>query len=426
MNASGPLAKRFEQSCKAGETGVNDSGFQIPSDQDAIARFERLIAPLDHTAFADRHFGRGFLHQTGDAGRFADLVGWDDLNTLLTTQRLEPPRLILVRGGKPIPAERYLHSSGPNVRIDAGAMSALLAQGATMVLSFIDEMLPRIGAVADDVAAALMARATVNLYAGWRADHGFDLHWDHHDVIILQIAGRKHWRVHPPTRHHPLRGEAVDPPAADDEPAFDTVLEDGEMLYLPRGWWHIATPVDEPSLHLTIAITSLNGLDYLRWFCDRMAEDSATRRDLLYLADPSQRASHMDAIKQRLLAMWDASDPAQFHRERAAQLPARPRFQLPRFATATSNDGLTTSRLRLAGVRHLCIEQSDKADACHFEVNARRWDCSAPAGRALERLSSAHAIRFEDLASSLAEDEQPEFERLVLMLASVGVIFVES
>lgn len=405
---------------------MNDSGLRGPADDDAIERFERFIAPLDLTSFADRYLGHDFLHQPGEAGRFADLVDWNDVNTVLTTQRLESPRLILVRGGKTIPDDRYLHSSGANKRIDAGALSALLAQGATMVLSFIDEMLPRIGAAADDVAAALMARTNVNLYAGWRADNGFDIHWDHHDVIILQVAGRKHWRVHRPTRDHPVRGDVCDPPADDDQPVFDAVLEDGGILYLPRGWWHVATPVEEPSLHLTIAVTPLNGLEYLQWLGERMADDLGARQDIPYLADPAQRARHMDAIKQHFVALWDSRDAAQFYRARAAKMPARPRFQLPGFATANGADGLQVSQLRLAGARRLSVERSGADRGCYFEANDRQWDCSPAVGGAIERLSSTRATTFADLADGFAEADRAELIRLLLMLANIGVVFVEA
>ncbi len=401
-----------------------DARDRSPDEAAAVARFEQLIAPLDLDAFAARCFGREFLHQAGAAGRFAGLVGWDDVNHVLSTQRLEAPRLNLVRGGKTVPTDRYLHTSGTNVRIDAGAMTALLAQGATMVMSFVDEMLPSVGALADDVATALMARANVNLYAGWRADHGFDIHWDHHDVIILQVAGRKHWRVHSPTRMHPLRGEQCDPPAPGDEPVFDDLLEDGAMLYLPRGWWHVATPVNEPSLHLTIAITPLNGVEYLHWLGNRLADDEDARRDLPMLEDASALTDYAERLKRRFAALIDSHGPDRFHRARMAERPARPRFQLPEFATVTDSDRLSASRLRLAGVRRLHVESSHDGRS-QFEANARLWECSPEVGSAIARLSSSSAIAFSALAEPLDDTQRTELTRLLLLLTSAGVVFTD-
>ncbi|MGH3831563.1 MAG: JmjC domain-containing protein [Pseudonocardiaceae bacterium] len=34
---------------------------------------------------------------------------------------------------------------------------------------------------------------------------GFDLHWDDHDVIVVQLAGSKMWEVRGTSRPAPLR-----------------------------------------------------------------------------------------------------------------------------------------------------------------------------------------------------------------------------
>ena len=94
----------------------------------------------------------------------------------------------------------------------------------------------------------------VNLYAGWRTQKGFNLHFDGHDTMILQVHGRKYWKVYRPTRLHPF--------ADDIKMAYvlrtlrvEGVLENGGMLYLPRGWC-VRPAADEPSLHLTQARAS--------------------------------------------------------------------------------------------------------------------------------------------------------------------------
>ena len=48
------------------------------------------------------------------------------------------------------------------------------------------------------------------------------------------------------------------------------LLEAGDLLYIPRGWWHVAMPLDEPTLHLTVGVNNLTGADFLRWFADRL------------------------------------------------------------------------------------------------------------------------------------------------------------
>ena len=117
-----------------------------------------LVAPLSVGEFLEGYWNRAFRAWPGQAGRFAALIGWDEINHILATQRLEPPRLQLVKTGKNVPAEKFVDMVGPNRRLDAGAVTAQLAQGATLVLSFVDEMVARIGALADRMADDLGVR----------------------------------------------------------------------------------------------------------------------------------------------------------------------------------------------------------------------------------------------------------------------------
>ncbi len=391
----------------------------------AVPSLAELVAPMSVRDFLAQHWNRGFRAWPGQAGRFAGLVGWDEINHVLATQRLEPPRLQLVRGGKTVGAERFVHATGDNRRLDAGAVTAQLAQGATMVLSFVDEMLPRIGALADRIGGDLGVRCNVNLYAGWRADHGFDLHWDHHDVFILQVAGRKHWRVLHPTRDHPARGEVVPPPADDAEPLFDAVLEEGAILYIPRGWWHVATPVEEPSLHLTLALTPPTGLDYLRWLAGKAAGDPAFRADWPVAQGGQATAAHWDDLGAALQALHAAHPPEAFLAEQEAARAARPVFTLPDFAAGGMARLGDASRLRLAGARALAVVRDAVSGESGVEAGGRFFACGDAAGAALGRLSSGRDTRFAALAEGLDEAVRRELEQLLIRLVAAGAVFAD-
>lgn len=106
------------------------------------------------------------------------------------------------------------------------------------------------------------------------------LHTDKQDVFVFQSQGAKRWRVYaPPPRSNgkdPLaRGKNGDVLSFDelqqDQPLIDTVIQPGDVLYVPTGFPHTtdtATCVDgvdesvfqEPSVHLTM------GLDTHVWF----------------------------------------------------------------------------------------------------------------------------------------------------------------
>src|SRR5947199_6443406 len=49
--------------------------------------------------------------------------------------------------------------------------------------------------LATSLARTLRAAVYVNLYAGWRTENGFPVHWDDQDVLILQLEDRKSTRL---------------------------------------------------------------------------------------------------------------------------------------------------------------------------------------------------------------------------------------
>lgn len=103
------------------------------------------------------------------------------------------------------------------------------------------------------------------------------LHYDHVDNFYLQVAGRKTFRLFPPAESGALapyafhnefdRRSAVNLEAPDLTGAFpraaaacraDVTLEPGDLLFLPRWWWHevvtdydAAAPLDDLTVSLS-------------------------------------------------------------------------------------------------------------------------------------------------------------------------------
>jgi len=203
-----------------------------------------------------------------------------------------------------------------------------LQEGATLILDAIDEIHEPIADLATHLERVLCARVQINLYAGWRTSPGFDVHWDGHDVLILQVSGRKHWKVYAMTRENPLPDDpkTEDPPKT---PVWEGILEDGDLLYIPRGWWHVAVPLDEPTLHLTVGLHRATGLDFAAWFMERLRESATIRQDLPRLGTAVDREAHL----QRLRAAWEESWHPKLLEEYFAYLDTRaffrPYFGLP-------------------------------------------------------------------------------------------------
>jgi hypothetical protein len=167
-----------------------------------------------------------------------------------------------------------------------------------------------------------------NAYITPPQNRGFDDHYDVHDVFVLQIEGTKRWIIHEPVLPDPLRDQvwtdrrADVADAAKGEPYIDTVLEPGDVLYLPRGWLHAAQAQGEVSIHLTLGIHS--------WTRYALAEQLAQDALALLRDDPEMRRTlplgvdgpdgEVDLIRKRLAAAVAEADAApSFHRTRRGQ-----------------------------------------------------------------------------------------------------------
>ena len=88
-----------------------------------------------------------------------------------------------------------------------------------------------------------------------KASQGFSPHYDDIEAIILQLEGKKRWKIYHPVLPLP-RDSSRDFNASElSEPIMDVVLEAGDVLYMPRGWIHQAVTLrdNEHSLHLTVS-----------------------------------------------------------------------------------------------------------------------------------------------------------------------------
>lgn len=279
--------------------------------------------------FLAQVYGRTYRHFPGEPGRFSGLLGWDDLNALLTHHRLEPPRLRLSVDGEALPQHAYsvpvmTRRSTVWHRLKPAELHHHLAEGATLVLDAIDELHPGVSHLAQELERHLRAGIQVNAYASWTPEEGFGVHWDDHDVLVLQLDGVKRWRIYGPTRQAPLHRDTNVPEPPPNEPLVELVLRKGDMLYLPRGWWHaVAASEGVHSLHLTCGMQTTAGADLLQWLSEHLRRDTTVRSDLPRFGTKEEKTDFVrslgdlvmtefrdDTLLDRFFAMRDATDRA--------------------------------------------------------------------------------------------------------------------
>jgi hypothetical protein len=376
-----------------------------------------LLEPHTAEEFLASSWGQSYKHIRGRRGKFAHLLPWGRLNDILRQHRLDFPRLRLMRDGRALPANSYLrHTSGarnkqPVPHLQPVKFTGHLRAGATLVLDAVDELHEPLEDLAAELERLFRERIQINSYAGWHTSRGFDLHWDDHDVFILQVAGRKRWRIYGQTRPHPLAGETDNPKPA-GAPLWEATLEDGDLLYIPRGWWHVAEPLDEPTLHLTVGVHKRTGIDLLSWLAGQLRASETFRRDLPRLASPAERAAHVQRLGEELLAAWDENLLERYFGELDAMAEPRARLNLPWSATADGGLPVEGARVRLLAPRPLDLKV--EAGAVEFSCHKKRWRFAAGAMPILGQLAGGRACSVAELCEAAGESLDEETVRAFL------------
>jgi ribosomal protein L16 Arg81 hydroxylase len=394
----------------------------------SVNLLDNVLSPMSGEEFIERYFGKSFLHIPGARGKFTNLVPWNELNRILEEHRLAPPRLKLFQAGKPIRSNKYLSATDKfGSVLQSAQLTNLLAQGATLIIDAFDELHMPVRQLAMELERVFRIQVQVNLYAGWRTDPGFLLHYDDHDTVVLQIAGRKHWKVYPPTRLYPL-AEGKDVEVAEKpvgEPIWDDMFDDGGLFYIPRGWWHVASPIDEPTLHLTVGLRNHRGLDLLLWFANQLNNCLEVRQDVPHLAEPDIQAVYMERLRKQLCSAWSDDLLNRFLTSTDDTALSRPHFELPEAATAEGIAVRRKSRVRLIGPRRLDLSGKPENGNLKFAFSGKTLHCRAELLPVLEKLDDGRSHPVQELIS-LVIDWDADLIAFLQVLALHGFLTTAS
>jgi hypothetical protein len=271
--------------------------------------------------------GRGAGFQRGrlpDSELCARLLTPTRLLDLVMRRSLMPPQLRLLRDGTAVPADEYLDTT-PTRRgqvipmADMRRLAGHLAAGCTLVLDAAQRLDPTLEVACRAWQWRSRATVQVNTYLTTGANEGL-AHWDDHDVLVVHLAGEKHWEVRNPSRIAPLYRDAerdVDPPAG---VVWSGLTRAGDVLYLPRGHWHQAGRAglgEGFSLHLTFGFSRPTGVDWLAWLADQSRREVLFRGDL----DLAGAAKDQEELAAAAAELVEGSGLADFLADRESSRP---------------------------------------------------------------------------------------------------------
>lgn len=277
-----------------------------------------IITPLSVEEFLRICRDREFFHGRGSKGRYADLLPWEYFNQILDQHRLDYPRLRLFRSGEALAPASYIDHfidfrRIPYTRANAERVHWELWNGAMIHFADIDEMSLPIQTLTSDITKTMRAPVSANVFLGTNDSVGFATHRDGHDVLVVQVHGRKHWRIFGFTNQtdSPELGARRDdtPPP---HPVWEGAIEEGDFLYIPKGCWHSASGNSGPTLHLTFGIRRRNGIDYLLWLLTQLREQSILNEDIPNSVNGEHLADYLASLSTDLLRHISTETAAHF------------------------------------------------------------------------------------------------------------------
>jgi ribosomal protein L16 Arg81 hydroxylase len=191
-------------------------------------------------------------------GTFDDVFSLDAMGRLLVDSGVVASTVRLMHHGEEL--DRALFSTTRELalptneaRVDGAEVLRRVAAGTTVALEELQWHSPTVR----DFTTAVTAETGYHTYttAFLTPAHSFGAppHYDRTSVFVRQVHGSKRWRIGAPLEKWPRDGRCLGP----DEPfdlVLDVVLEEGDCLYLPRGYVHAPETGDEVSLHITIGV----------------------------------------------------------------------------------------------------------------------------------------------------------------------------
>jgi lysine-specific demethylase/histidyl-hydroxylase NO66 len=319
---------------------------------------ETRLIKIDRERFADDVWGRTALLTRG-ASDFSDLFSAEAVDELISRRGLRTPFLRVAKGGSTFPDSSFTSPAGVGATIsdqlDDTALWRKFADGATLVLQALHRTWEPVTDFSSRLSTELGHPVQANAYITPPQNRGFDDHYDVHDVFVLQIEGTKRWIIHEPVHTDPLRDQpwtdrrSTVAEAAKGEAYINTVLEPGDVLYLPRGWLHAAQAQGEVSIHLTLGIHS--------WTRYALAEQLAQAALAALCDDPEMRRTlplgvdgpngEIAVVRERLAAaVVEAETSSLFHRTRRGQGRPAPLGPLAQLAAVDGLGPESVVRLR--------------------------------------------------------------------------------
>jgi bifunctional lysine-specific demethylase and histidyl-hydroxylase NO66 len=264
--------------------------------------FADLVAPVPlETFFAEYWEKKPLVSRGRPADYFKPLFSIRDVDKAIYYLRPKPSRIEVVTG-QGFVRDNYL---SPDGTANLNLVLERYREGSTVILSGLEESWDSLAAFSRKLEGVIHHPVALGIYLTPPSSQGVQPHFDTQENLLLQVEGSKHWKVYGPLRELPeVEGSYRHVPRERlSEPLCETVLQAGDVLYIPRGFVHEGASGGNPSLHITVNIHVRTWFDFLSDALNSLADrDPRLRRSIPtgFLGDEQALAAVGDGFTEMM------------------------------------------------------------------------------------------------------------------------------
>lgn len=225
---------------------------------------EQLLGENPEHTFLPKHFTKLPFSRPHGAKEFLHLLDWKTVEDILKEKKSV---LRIVQDGRVIKDYVELNYQEAQEHFD---------KGQTLLLRYAEKSSPKLKALADDFAKSFHTEVDIQLYCTPENHNAFGWHYDVEEVFIIQTKGSKTYSIRPNTIHpNPLVKSIPKDLGYEKEKTpieIKITLEEGDWLYIPSGWWHIARTQKE-SMHVSIGLMPSSAVDIAEYLSKYLAKN---------------------------------------------------------------------------------------------------------------------------------------------------------
>lgn len=279
----------------------------------AMKIVEDLLYPKTLLDFIENYWEQQYLVvKAADKNKFDAILNEEDVNSFLGRKDIYYPFLRLTQNGKVLPKSDYLklQTDKDFDIVDIDKVFSIYNSGGTIIIQKGQLSINKLSQYCDEFEQNTGFTTNANIYVTQKHSSGFIPHYDTHDLFILQISGKKHWKLYDSNFKLPLPSQVITKDQSDKyleaPPATEIELSQGDLIYIPRGIVHETSTQDSTSIHITLGIFTFNRIDLLKKILDKATLNVEFRKFLpSVLSKENEKDFFIDNFKSLLKSFID-------------------------------------------------------------------------------------------------------------------------